>query len=451
MKLKKILALTLAVLVMISCFSFSAFAETDLNKDVQIIIKTAKSVIEGGKLLYNGEISVEEFLSHYAEDIARFDLAAADLTTLGGFNEFCQAFCGSSVFETFGIRDYFTSYSQHHGGGSESGRREFDMRGYGAVLYRLDSGGYKYQATYMDYGTLEPYSDYYNCRTHGAALEVYCSYSGNITERTSLNDFSTKFTSKCILYGDWRYKDGTPAVDNVTDNPIIPPTIEDPQDIDLYDFLNYFLDNLNFEYPDLSTVEGLLTSILNKLSTLDSDDDGALLAQINAAIISLANDSNNNNLQLIQALSDLKESINGGGSSADLQPILEQLEKMQKSLDYLCTINTLDVISDNWDKLTDTEKKFLDEYSAVVVLLIDKFGLAAVDNILTTLGTVIFNTNKPYPITVNMYGEDVTILSVDMFNDEAMEYIELAKLFVSVLLIFSFCLMMRKKLTGEGS
>ena len=258
--------------------------------------------------------------------------------------------------------------------------------------------------------------------------------------------------AETLFYGDWRYDDGS-NFDGTLEFPDkqIPNYDDDsiPEN-ELIDFFDKLLEDLKLQFPDLSNLEGLLNAILAKLGTLDSDDDGQLLAEINTAIITLASDNHADNQAIIALLTELKESLKKG-TATDLTNVEDKLSKIQKSLDYLCTINTIDTGVDLWKKLTDSEKSFLNEYAGIITTLINKCGLVTINNMIMNLNSVILCTSAPSDLTAEIWGTQVTILSSDMFDSEAMRYIDIAKTFVSVLLVYSFCLILRRKIAGGGN
>lgn len=199
-----------------------------------------------------------------------------------------------------------------------------NMRGYGAALYRPDVGGHKYEITYMEYGTLVPYSDYYNCQTYGASLQVICSYSDTITERPRSGDFSTKYTSKIILYGDWRYADGTPATDiavpvggteqalpigsviiDGVEYPVTPDGVQIGDNV--YPISkdgtiiiegDTYKPTYNISNFDDSSIVDLLLDISNKLDTLSFPaEDESVDNLVNNAVISIPDDLSKLNLK----------------------------------------------------------------------------------------------------------------------------------------------------------
>lgn len=350
---QKILAVSLSVFIVVSCFSISVFADVDLsyeaNKDTQNIIYATNHIKSLINDYYNGNITASEFLSQSSQDFAVIGISGFDIASFNGFQEaLCYIAKNSSNLEALGLSDYFDEYAS-----TRSGRRDFDMHGYGACLYVAPDGGSEYCKYYMDYGVLKPYTGsgnyQYTLHSHGFSYKIQKSYGQSEKPQDVIfNDFNRGYVpSKMILYGDWRYEDDTPATDYVKDNPYIYPTLDDPQDIDFNDFFDKFLERLNFEFPDLSTIEGLLTALLNKLGTLDSDDDTGAINAVNQSIQSLSALNTANTNRIIAAL----ENRTSDPSSFDYDELVKTLNTWLIDDGYK-EISKLEEVKNAFDKKT---------------------------------------------------------------------------------------------------
>lgn len=91
---------------------------------------------------------------------------------------------------------------------------------------------------------------------------------------------------------------------------MLPPSIDDCTDEQLLEILNDLINQLNLAFPDLSTIEGLLTAILARLGTLDSDNDNELLSQLIVAINTLdGSGSVVDNSEIVDCLNEIKNSL----------------------------------------------------------------------------------------------------------------------------------------------
>lgn len=516
--LKRILCIFLSICIMFSVCTLSVSADdySGIAGVTQNDVEYFKKALDLAKRLVRGEISVNdaynEFVSNATELVSDNvkDLLHVNDTSGMSPRDLANALVkgvSDKLKELGGLVD-----------GSPNKEDNIDMQGYAsvAIQYWDDT---KTKIEYIYYGhdgeLYNPEADSIQFHLPFSRRDLY-DWRGNFKE-TQIFDSSigSTYSYKCcswVLYGDWKMRDGSAVPDDTTAPTYNIVYTTDPSgltDSEILDLIEDIINQLNFDFPDLSSVEGLLNSILATLATLDSDNDSAgladiknaidnlagkenkdytsvlseiksaldnllnkeekdytsqfddiksllsekdynaLLNQINAAIITLSKDNHTDNQQIIIALSELKSTILNG-SKTDISPIISALEKMQKSLDYLCTINTLEFGENVLNDLTEEESKFLNEYAVLITTLLPKFGLVPVNNMLASLDAVILNNSAPVPLVVNMYGQDITFLSSDMFNAEAMQYINLAKIFISVLLVYSFCLMFRRKIVGGG-
>lgn len=447
---KKIIALFLACVMSVSVLVIPASANvTNIPSNMNHFID---NVSEDFNSYRNGNISLADFIDLYVKNVAKFQYnSTADILKIKDVLQHLQKL-GVDVPEKW--TQWF--YENKMGGDGSGGNRDDTLlNGYGAVCQHYSNGELS-DTLYCAYGII--HKQWGNQIVGYADGDVTCYrvfVSGKIfTDSPAVVGYlGQDNVNTFVFYGDWRYDNGDKANDNITELPEkVPPKFDDDSvpENDLIDFLDKLLEDLRLSYPDLSTLEGLLNAILAKLGTLDSDDDGQLLAEINTAIITLASDNHADNQAIIALLTELKESMKKG-TATDLTNVEDKLSKIQKSLDYLCTINTIDTGVDLWKKLTDSEKNFLNEYAGIITTLINKCGLVTINNMIMNLNSVILCTSAPSDLTAEIWGTQVTILSSDMFDSEAMRYIDIAKTFVSVLLVYSFCLILRRKIAGGGN
>ena len=316
------------------------------------------------------------------------------------------------------------------------------------ICYPTDSGynSYKYV---LDDGTC-----YYQLYRDGILDDDASGY------KTGWSSSQSTETSRVniLVYGDVRYSDGSQAPTDETYETVAELDFTNATDSELDELLQDILEELKRQTPDLSTVEGLLESIYYRLGQLDSDNDNEVIAQLNAAIISLANSNNANTSQLILKLDELKKTITGEETGdeetdnnteepVDLTEIVKELKEISATVKGLAAIE----ITENIWELTEDEQELFNEYAALIPVIVNKLGLSFVHTAMSDIESLIFTSSVPNDLTVNMYGSDYAILSQSMFDNEAMEYINLAKTFISVVLIYTWCMSMRKKLTGGDS
>lgn len=162
------------------------------------------------------------------------------------------------------------------------------------------------------------------------------------------------------------------------------------------------------EYPDLSTIEGLLAAILNKLGTLDSDNDNALLSDILTAIQALKNNGEtSDNSDLLKTLEDLKNALifKDGDNVASLAQLLNELVQNQVRRSDI----TIDPSLYN-QRFALIEAKLLGKFSFIssIKSLIDY----AIEKYSTSVGSprVLFNFNgEQYCLDFSMFDNSIDI------------------------------------------
>lgn len=295
----------------------------------------------------NGEISKSEFIDKTNSSMVRFDINyGADITHFKDVLNVFE-FCGIDVPDKW--REWF--YENKMGGGGSGGHRDDFFNGYGAVMQYTayisnhpDSSSYR-AYTYCEYITVERIVDnsgnlIYRYRFFGD--DIYSIMTDGVSTSTYVsvyNDYVSRPTDDVVVYGDVRnYDDDTPADDLISEipEPDIPNYDDDSvSDDDLIDFLEDLLQELMLEFPDLSTVEGLLRAILAKLGTLDSDNDNELLCSILTAIQALKSSDNPEATEdLTNCLEEIKNDLvyNDGENSATLAEQLNALVENQIKL-----------------------------------------------------------------------------------------------------------------------
>lgn len=482
--MKSLHKIIVAILVFCICFillgtSVYAYGEHGYATDGQVLSDTVYLI----NSYSNGEISYDDFVF--------------DLNTIHG-----QALISGCDYSAYKVQQFidtfnstFSSDPSHggseHGGGGVGGTRTpitdmwndicnnndvptdvrqiptTDLMGGGAKAVltfpdgkqRVFIGGYiivdASRGTDDIIITVHGDAAYYDRQPDGTYKLMWTSGgSANLgisSARTAITEFGISDTSGNIykLYGDVRTIEGEsfPTDDEYEFDTVY--NFDDMTDTELKDLIEQLANEIQVEYPDLSTMEGLLKAIYGRLGKLDSDDDNGLLSAINAAIISLASDNNASNAEIIGLLQELKDSMKNG---TDLDPVLKELNKINDSLDYLKTISTLDLIGDTIEsllELTDTEKTFLDTYATLILNLITKLGYAPVTAMINNLEALVLNGTPPQDLVINVYDTQVVLLSTSTFEKMQISgVLNLAKLFVSVLLAISWLYSMRKKITG---
>lgn len=429
--MKKLIAVMAALMVAAVLFNInvSAMSESSYSRQYVELLSDYK----------NGYISYDELnssLNSLNSDYASENTKKVTQAITGNMEdiiaEYGEDFLNNLIGDSF--NDYATTESVS----------TTDMKGYGALLYIPTDG-----VNYTDY----IYCEYIVVSTTGSPPTVYAEPFGEELSETYYPNGNFRLSqaitwapstelSKCKVYGDVRYSDGTQAPTN--DDFVDQPThdFSSLSDTELDKLLNELNEMLERQNPDLSTMEGLLESIYYRLGELDKDNDNALLSEINAAIISLAKDGQSQNLELISKLDELKEALEGGEKS-DLTEITEELKEISTKLGHLCNME----VAENALELTEDEQKLFDEWANLIPVLVDKVGLAVVTQTMHDIETVIFTTSAPSDLTFTLFDDTYVLLSTETFSDEnVMLSINNIKTFISVILVYVWCVRMRRLL-----
>lgn len=309
MKLKSFLAVVLACCICCMVLVLPASAENNIipNNSAKYYAYVYDQLLK----YRNGEIDLGTFLGN---TYSKYMDTGVD--NIGqAFTNIADIVKSLTPFSDDKWNDWYRD-NKMGGGGGGGDRDDSVLNGYGAVCVHYDSNGNLYKTVYAAYGVIKRQA---GNQIVGYSLgDVTCKsvyFDNTVYVKDSvvcgyLNDDSG---NNYILYGDWRYDNDDEASDIITELPEkeIPPYDDDsvPED-DLIDFLEDLLNDLQLQYPDLSTIEGLLRAILAKLGTLDSDNDNELLMQILAAIQSLKNSGETaDNSELLKTLEELKNAL----------------------------------------------------------------------------------------------------------------------------------------------
>ena len=196
------------------------------------------------------------------------------------------------------------------------------------------------------------------------------------------------------LIGDWRYEDGTQS-EEAEEPETLPPELNNQDENTIREFLEDLFENLPFIYPDLSSIEGLLSAILAKLDTLDSDNDNTLLSQILVAIQSLEA-SGGDNTDLLNCLEEIRNSLvfEDGDNVSTLALQLQTLVDGQLTID--------DFVID--------EQAYINNDEVLKLRLQDKFSFATdLKRLVDTAITSYSNTNENPIISFSIYEHDYSI------------------------------------------
>lgn len=352
-----------------------------------------------------------------------------------------------------------------------------DMQGCGAALYIPNYGGKEYCIEYMSYGEFYYEGDQLYYHTHGVCKRTLKSYGGSPQTSDYYQDGFAEYNSDYIYYGDWRYADGGAADDKTTPTQSITQGIDTSQmsNEDLYNLLQDMIDKINLQFPDLSTVEGLLRSILsqckainNKIANGEKADYSDIQKYINTAISSLATKNDANTQKLVDELAKLRLAT-GGGSLSDSDDLAKELGLPGLALDEILDKETgeikSDVVQGIIDNLTDLlpsvdldvpsvadveklgtiEIKMVAAFADLATSLDCIVPLSVVNGLLTTMQGVCFSNGDPSDLDFSIDGVSYTLIPAAIIEHRGFaSAILIIRSFVGFIILYSWLKWVRR-------
>ena len=436
MKFKRLLAVVLACCICCMVLVLPASAvPLNVPKDFSRFVSDIWDLSDEYEA---GQISKSEFMEKFVASMARFGINyASDVTSFKDVLKVIE-FCGIDVPDEW--KEWF--YDNKMGGGGSGGNRDdSELKGYGAILKVYNSKGVLNTVYYGDYGIFRNIKD-----TQFDVLLKYthiAKYDYNSGELLSEDDVDSSIaythyipsTNGLRQYlGDWRNSDGSSNDDFTIEFPEkVPPTYDDDtvSDDDLIDFLNDLLENLQMEFPDLSTIEGLLRAILAKLGTLDSDNDNELLSQILTAIDALKNNGETaDNSELLKTLEELKSAL-----------LFKDDEKTASLAEML---NTLVQNQVRRSDITIDPSLYNQRYALIEAKLLGKFSfISEIKNFVQYAIDSYSNTENSPTITIDLFDRQ-HIIDFSAFDSS----INLIRWVIAAFIYLSYAFVTFRKIPG---
>lgn len=404
MKFKRLLAVALACCICCSVLVLPVSAEQHRSNLSHFITDISRE----WDLYKNGEISLSDFYSRFMTH-ATTEFAPNVVADIFGVKDVLHFLEKQGV----DVSDYWeTYYNDAGGGGGSVDRDDSILEGYSAAcaVRRINrSTGQLMQLTifFGDYGIIyDQWASVYGSTCQKKFTDCIHNKDAVITSSPDKMQCTGCFENEenvyadTSFYGDWRYADGSSADDNISElpEPTIPGYDDDSlTDDDLIDFFDDLLDKLKLDFPDLSTIEGLLAAILAKLGTLDSDNDNELLMQILAAIQALKNNGETaDNSELLNTLEELKNAL-----------VFKDGDKVSSLAELL---NTLVQNQVRRSDITIDPKLYNQRYTLIEAKLLGKFSfISEIKNFVQYAIDSYSNTENSPTITIDLFNYQHTI------------------------------------------
>ncbi len=436
MKLKKIIAVVLACCICCTVLVLPASAQHRSNLSHFI-----SDISADWDLYKKGDISLSDFfnkfMGHATTEFA--PNVVADIFSIKDVLHFLEK-------QGVDVSDYWnTYYNDMGGGGGGVNRDDTELGGYGAVLKCLSSTGNYFSVVY--YGQKGFFYNYKKDSYGSQSVNFRFSYDKRVIYNSDgeiSNVFDTPNSISATYYydnpkyaflGDWAYDDDSGETDGlITELPEkeIPSFDDDDlDDDDLIDFLGDLLNDLQMDFPDLSTIEGLLRAILAKLGTLDSDNDNELLSQILTAIEALKNSGETaDNSELLKTLEELKNAL-----------VFKDGDKVSSLAELL---NTLVQNQVRRSDITIDPKLYNQRYSLIEAKLLGKFSfISEIKNFVQYAIDSYSNTDNSPTITIDLFNYQHTI-DFSAFDDS----INLVRWIVAAFVYLSYAFATFRKIPG---
>lgn len=435
--INKLIAVLLALSIALSCLFVPSFASPlDVSSDFSRFVTDIWTLSEQYD---KGEISKSDYISSFGKSMLRFGINyGADVTSFKDVLKVFE-FCGIDVPDKW--QEWFYENKMGGGGGAVD-RDDSVLNGYGASF----SNTYL-NVTYTSYGDYGIINGVNSDGTFIVSFPNNCHLSsvGGGSSGTFHNPpTSLSCNSAFALYGDWRYDDGSDASDVVEEFPEkVPPSYDDDSvsDDDLIDFLKDLLEKLQMQFPDLSTIEGLLRAILAKCNDIENrigeGGNGLTAAELqpllDQAVLALTLQSKKNNDavlksndELLKELINIRKILQGFDSDEEVPP-----EEANSILQGLISGLTSGLISLIGSGLGDTEVSEIIEIctsagpvgTKLLSGIVDIIGFlgalvpfSLIKSCIESTYAVIFNKNTPSDLTFTLDGNSYTFLSASFLD-----------------------------------
>lgn len=471
--INKLFAVLLALSIALSCLFVPSFASPlDVSSDFSRFVTDIWTLSEQYD---KSEISKTEFISSFGNSMLRFGINyGADVTSFKDVLKVFE-FCGVSVPDDW--KEWYYENKMGGGGGGVN-RDDSVLNGYGAVLRIYSTQTNKLLDEYFgNAGLLRNKTDDSVGYYLKYSLHNYYDSDGLLSiskpENSSLSGQYYFSVGNFQFLGDWQYENGDVASDIITELPEkVPPNFDDDSvsEDDVLDFLKDLLEKLQMQFPDLSTIEGLLRAILAKCEEIEqrigeggkgltAEELQPMLDQLILAI-TMADKQNTNDLlksndELLKELINIRKILQGFDSDEEVPPdeansILQGLiSGLTSGLTQLLGFGFGDSeVSDIIQICINAGTvgtKLMSGIVDVIAFMGALVPFSIIKTLIETTFNIMFNKNAPADLTFTLNNTSYTFLSASFLNIPIVAgSLAIVKGLVSVMIIYIWLKWARK-------
>lgn len=258
------------------------------------------------------------------------------------------------------------------------------------------------------------------------------------------------------FFGDWSftpYDENNPPDLDLPDMP--KPSIDDDSITydDLVDFLEKLLEKFKIEFPDLSTIEGLLQAILAQCVSINGKlDDGSggvsygeLSELLNSAILSLAMNNDKNNALLLEELIELRKSVDDieiNGEEPEegfFDDIADSLSDLLSGLGLGVGLGAVSEIVVLCKEAGSVGVKLIKTLVDLIIFLNTAMPLETIHLMMKDIEDIIFHASNPTDFKFTVFGTEVTLLSASFFTSEIVsKWLNVIKSLMSLIILYNW-------------
>lgn len=459
--IKKIISVIVAMSIALSCLCVPSFA-TPLSIP-QTISRFFSELWDLTDEYESGKISKSEFFEKFKASMIRFDINYfAEGTSFKDLLDVIE-FCGIDVDERF--KSWW--YENNEGEKDES-----VLGGYGAICVRtdlLDGTITKYYGDYgiiREVGTAVIYADDVLMTIDKSGTLSEKHYSGGVQCYNGADRYSVMYM------GNWQDEKGEQS-EKKTDLPDkTAPDYDDDSfsDDDAEKFFRDLLEQLLNEFPDLSTVEGLLRAILAKCTSIDErlENGGAglkpseLQTMLDQAVLALtlsnkstADTIEKSNDELLKELINIRKILQGFDSDEEVPP--DEANSILQGLISGLTSGLISLIGSGLGDVEVSEiieictsagtigTKLLSGIVDVIALLGAIVPFSVIKTCIESTFNIMFNKNTPADLTFTLDGNSYSFLSASFLEIPIVAgSLQIIKGVVSIMILYTWLKWARK-------